>query len=765
VQGVFGIAQERVFMKSAWTFRAPVPIPAVLRRNFGRLARQIQNFSPRRVPVLMQMNAVECGAACLAMILSYHGRHTTVGDCRSAFGTGRDGVTARTLAQAGREQGLRVRAYSVQGEMSDFQYVSLPAIVHWDFNHFVVVERWSPKGVEIVDPARGRLELTRAEWEAGFTGVVLDMTPGAEFARRRYALHTSWRTYLSGLLSLPGTSPLLGQVLGASLVLQLFGLLVPLLTKVLLDQVLPYHLTDLMAMLALGMGLLVVGQTLTAYLRSNLLIYLQAQLDSHMMLGFFEHLLSLPFRFFQERSVGDLLMRLASNSTIRETLTGQTLAILLDGLFVLVYLVLLLGIDPRFGVLVVLLGAVQVVVVQASLPKVQGLVQRDLAAQAESQSYLVEALNGIATLKAAGAEPRAFETWSNLFFKQLNVALVRQHLSAWLETIMLFLRVVAPLALLLFGAMRVLEGALTLGTMLALNGVASAFLSPLTSLVTNLQRLQVVGAHLQRLADVMEAEPEQVADQTQVAPPLTGRIELQDISFRYDPQSPWVLQNITLAVEPGQKVAFVGRTGSGKSTLAKLLLGLYPPTQGEIYFDGVPLSRLNYRSVRRQIGVVLQEAFLFSGSIRENIAFNEPALPLSAVQYAARMAVIHSDIVQMPMGYETRVAEGGTGLSGGQRQRLALARALATAPAILLLDEATSHLDAVTEHNVEQNLSRLRSTRMVIAHRLSTVRDADLIVVLDQGKMVEHGSHEALMARQGAYYELVRNQGSFEENA
>jgi len=270
--------------------------------------------------------------------------------------------------------------------------------------------------------------------------------------------------------------------------------------------------------------------------------------------------------------------------------------------------------------------------------------------------------------------------------------------------------------------------------------------------------LQLVSAHLDRIADVVEEESEQDLQGVQHAPPLSGRIELNHINFRYDPNAPLVLRDISVAIEPGQKVALVGRTGSGKSTLAKLLLGLYTPTEGEILYDDLPLQSLNYRTVRSQFGAVLQESFLFSGSIRQNIAFNDPSLSLEQVMEAARLAHIHDDILRMPMGYETLVAEGGMSLSGGQRQRLSLARALAHQPAVLLLDEATSHLDAVTERLVDQNLSDFACTRIVIAHRLSTIRNADLILVLDEGVIVERGSHKDLLAKDGRYAALVHSQ-------
>jgi ABC-type bacteriocin/lantibiotic exporters, contain an N-terminal double-glycine peptidase domain len=710
----------------------------------------------RRVPVMLQLSAVECGAACLAMILSYFGRKTQVAECRECLGIGRDGVTAQTIARAARSYGLRVKAYSL--ESSDFQYVQLPAIVHWNFNHFVVVERWSPKQVEIIDPASGRRRLTAGEFDKGFTGVALTFEPGVHFQRRDRTAKPSWHTYLRQILHLPGTLGLLVQILGASLLLQVLGLALPIFTKVLIDQVLPYAITNVMSVLGLGMVIVVLTLIVSNYLRAALLIYLEARLDAQMMLGFFEHVLTLPFQFFQQRTTGDLLMRLGSNTMIREVLTSQSLSVILDGVLVLGYLAILLVLQPFFGVIVFGIGMLQVALLLGTTRRIHDLMERDLSAAAESQSYLVEALRGIATLKASGAEDRALDHWSNLFFKHLNVSLQRDQLSAIINTAMMALRTFSSLFLLWVGALYVLDGHMSLGTMLALNALAASFLTPLASLVSSGQQLQLVSAHLDRIADVAEAEPEQDPQGVNNAPPLSGRIELKHVNFRYEPNAPLVLRDISVTIEPGQKVALIGRTGSGKSTLAKLLLGLYTPSEGEIFYDGIPLQGLNYRTLRSQFGVVLQESFLFSGSIRQNIAFNDPSLSLEQVMEAARLAHIHDEVMQMPMGYETLLSEGGASLSGGQRQRLALARALAHRPAVLVLDEATSHLDIVTERLVDQSLSGLACTRIVIAHRLGTIRNADLIVVLDQGTIVEQGSHEELLAQQGYYAALIHNQ-------
>lgn len=712
--------------------------------------RVLARLRPRRVPTRLQLQAVECGAACLAMILSFHGRPTRVAECRERCGVGRDGLTALAIVQAARGFGLKVRSYAA--EPVDLQHLSLPAIAHWELNHYVVVERWSPTRVDIVDPAIGRRRLTSAEFDAGLTGIVLTFEP--DHLSKPVAEPSPWlplvRTYL---WESPGT---LAQVLLASVALQLFGLVLPVCSELIVDDVLPTNGVELLMPLAVGLGLVALTQLVLGYLRATLLLHLQARVDLRLMPGFFEHLLSLPSRFFEQRTSGDLLMRLASNAVLRDTLTSQSLSLVLDGGLVVGYLALLLWREPVFGLAVGALGAVQVALVLGSARRLQDLTSRDLRAQAESQSYLVEALEGISMLKASAAEERALQRYLDLFFVQVDVSLRRAQLSAMVDTAMTTLRLLAPLVLLWVGALRVLDGSMSLGTMLALNALGLSFLTPLSSLVQNGQRLMLLGAHLERIADVMQAMPEQPLRGLSPAPRLTGRIELRGVGFRYDERAPWVLRNVSFTIEAGQTVAVVGRTGCGKTTLLKLLLGLVPAVEGQILYDGTPLEELDYRSLRAQFGVVLQEPFMFSGSIRDNIAFGDRSLPLGTIVEAARLASVHDDIDGMPMGYETRLAEGGGGLSGGQRQRLSIARALCRRPAILLLDEATSHLDTTTERVVDGHLRSLACTRILVAHRLSTVAQADVVLVVDEGRIVEAGAPEELLATGGHYASLVR---------
>ncbi len=723
-----------------------------LKHRFPALRRLEDMFQSRRIPFVEQLETSECGVACLAMVLAYHGKTVPISRIRAALGGDGMGTDAWTLLRGAESFGLRGRGISV--DVDDLEFLPRGSILFWEFNHFVVFERSKGGVIDIVDPARGRRSVPVDELRRSFTGVVLTTEPGENFVRGRHEQSTTW-AYLRRLFLVSGN---LHRVVIMSALVQLLALGLPLLTGVLVDRVVPRGDHSLLSVLMVGLFAIVSFHFVATLIRGHLLLHIRTHLDSHMTLGFLDHLVDLPYSFFQRRSTGDLMMRMANNATIREFLTSNILSSILDGILASSYLLVLTIADLRLGAIVAGLGFLKVLILLLTRKRQQQLMGQHLQVQARSQAFLVQLLSGIETLKASGSEKRATELWSHLFVDDLNLSLRRGRLSATVDALQGALTFGAPLLILGVGGYLVLDGQISIGVMLALNALAIGFLNPLANFVNNAQQFQLIGTYSRRILDVLTQPPGQDLETVSPAPTLRGGIVAEGLKFRYGTNRPFAVNGVDLSIEPGQCVAIVGRSGSGKSTLASLLIGLLSAEVGRVLYDDRDLSEMEHRSVRSQVGVVTQQAYVFGLSVRHNIAFSAPETPLEEVIQAARFAEIHDEISQLPMGYETVLADSGSSLSGGQRQRISLARALITNPRILVLDEATSALDAVTERKVHQNLQRLNGTRIIIAHRLSTISHADRILVMDRGIVVEEGSHEELVGRNGPYVELLQAQ-------
>lgn len=663
-------------------------------------------------------------------------------------------MTARAILQAGSRYGLMGRG--VRFEPEELRFLPRGAILHWAFNHFVVFDGLARNGIRIVDPAVGRRLIPEQRFREEFTGVGLILEPGEEFVpggeRRSPVRAYLWR--------MRAHRDLLVKVVVISLMVQIFALALPLLTGLLVDEIVPHADLDLLRVVALGLLVAVVFQFFASVVRSYLLIYLRTLLDTQLGLGFMYHLVSLPYAFFLERPAGDLLVRYQSNQRVREILTSSALSTLFDGTLVALYLIVLFAVSGVIAALTLTLGVLHVGVFLVTRKRYQELVSQDLEVRSRSHSDLVEMISGMETLKAAGAEKRWVERWSHRFVDELNVGLAQGRLAAWTGALRGALTVASPLLILIVGGHLVVHEHLRLGTMLALNALAVGFLGPLGNLVSMGLDLQAVRGHLERIEDVRGAAPEQPDAKARSTGTLRGRIELEQVSFQYAPGQPRILTEISAEIGAGRKVAIVGRSGAGKTTLARLLVGLYRPTSGRVLYDDVDLATLDLQSLRGRVGVVTQNAHIFGTSIRDNVSLGDPAVSPEDVVDACRKAEIHAEILSMPLGYDMPLTDGGASLSGGQRQRIALARALVRRPAILLLDEATSELDTITEGRIMRSLGSLQCTRIFIAHRLSTVVDADLILMLQGGRIAEAGTHGELLRRGGAYAELVAAQAA-----
>jgi ATP-binding cassette subfamily B protein len=706
-----------------------------------------------QVPVLLQLTPTDCGATCLAIVLEYHGKRLPIEEVRAVLASGRTGVTARRILEGARTLGLRARA--VKAEPDQLAYVPVGSILHWEMNHFVVLESVQRDGIRIVDPAVGVRRVSSADVARMFTGVALVLEPGNQFVAEDRRPKTRRARYARWIFGVRGYWP---RVLTASLMLQLIALAMPGVMGVTVDKIVPRQDYHLLSVICAGLLMVVSFHFLSGFLRSHLLLHLRTYIDLNMTLEFLEHLLDLPYAFFQQRSAGDILMRLGSGAQIRELLTSGAMAALLDGSMVVIYFGLLMFAAPLLGAIALGVALVQILVYLRAGRVHAELMAEQLATQAKLSGFQVEMLAGMESVKSMGAEQRMATRWTELYVDVLNASLAKGRLVTNFGSLVGSVGFAGPVVIVLTGAKLVLDGGLSLGSMLALSALASGFLGPIGALVSTAMQLQLLQGYMARIEDVLDSPTERRHDQSGRGKPLEGRIELDRVAFRYDAQGPLVLDDVSLRIEPGEFVAIVGSSGSGKSTLARMLAALYRPLSGQVLFDGVDSLHWDPPELRRQLGMVTQETRLFAAAIRDNIAMLDPEVPLDRVEAAARRAHIHDDIALLPMGYDSVLSDGGASLSGGQRQRLALARALLNEPAVVVLDEATSALDTVTEKHIQEQLSGMRCTRIVIAHRLSTIVDADRIVVLERGRVAGIGRHSELVLACEPYKRLVQAQ-------
>jgi ATP-binding cassette subfamily B protein len=691
------------------------------------------------------------------MVGRYWGKRFSINRLRDIANVDRNGASLRGLAAAAEMIGFSPRP--VKATLDKLAKQNLPAIAHWEGKHYIVVYEVTRNRVIVCDPNIGQRRLTHAEFKAGWTGYALLLQPTTLLKEVEESTQPFWQFFE---LMKPHWLVLL-EVLFASILIQIFGLVTPLMTQLLLDRVVVQRST--LTLTAVGLGLLIFSLFRVAMtgLRQYLLDHTANRIDMALIVGFLKHTFRLPLSFFEFRFVGDIISRVQENRKIQRFLAGEALSISLDLLTVFVYVGLMFWYNWKMALLVLVIVPPFVLLALLATPFLQRVSRDIFSAYNAESSYLIESLTGIRTIKSMAIERTVRWHWEELFHKSIRMIFSGQVINNMLVIFSSTIEAVATTALLWFGAWQVIENQLTIGQLVAFNMLLSNVIRPFQRLIVLWNQLQEVIIAIERINDVIDAEPEEdLEHQTrQTLPPIRGHIRFDRVTFRYHPESEVnTIENLTFEVLPGQTVALVGRSGSGKTTISKLVLGLYPPTEGKILIDGYDVTTISLLSLRQQIGVVDQDTFLFGGTVRENITVGHPEATLDDIIEAAQQAGAHKFIKELPAGYETQIGEGGGMLSGGQRQRLAIARALLGNPRLLILDEATSSLDAESERIIQTNLNKIVEgrTTLIIAHRLSTVRNADLILVLDRGVLVESGTHDQLMAKRGHYFYLNQQQ-------
>jgi ATP-binding cassette subfamily C protein len=724
-----------------------------------------------RTPTVLQMEAVECGAAALAIVLGYYSKIVPLAELRQACGVSRDGVTAANVLKAARNYGMVAKGF--KKSLESVQQLRPPFIVFWHFNHFLVVEGFGKQKVYLNDPAAGPRTVTYEDFDQGYTGVVLVLEPGPEFQRggQKPSVLRSLQRRLRG-----STGALLYCVL-AGFLLVIPNLVLPAFSQLFIDRVLIGGDSGWLPYLLLGMVLTVGLQGLLTLWQLRYLRGLRIKLGVTLSSQFMWHVLRLPVSFYAQRFAGEISGRVRLNDEIASVLSGRLTTTMISVVMVVFYAVAMLQYDRVLTLIVIFFSAVNVLTLQwVSRQRVDANL-RLAQDYGKASGVAIAGLQSMETLKASGIESDFFARWAGYYTKAINTQQDLGLINRILGVLPALLSMLTTTCLLIIGGWRILNGDLTIGMLLAFQLLMHSFQQPVNRLVRFGSTLQDLQGNLQRLDDVLRnpvdpqvggagrradgAETTQslVTTQTVATPRLQGYIDLQTISYGYSPLEPPLIEDFNLVVKPGQRIALVGGSGSGKSTLAKLIAGLYEPWSGEIRFDGIPRQQIDRAILTNSIAVVEQDILLFAGTIRENLTLWDTTVPDSALQRACRDAAIEDLILSIPGGYDAPLLEGATNISGGQRQRFELARALVNNPAILILDEATSALDAETEKTIDQKLRQRGCTCLIVAHRLSTIRDCDEIIVLERGRVVQRGTHEELWQQTGHYADLIRTEG------
>ncbi|XZF65317.1 MAG: NHLP family bacteriocin export ABC transporter peptidase/permease/ATPase subunit [Gloeotrichia echinulata DVL01] len=710
-----------------------------------------------KTPTVLQMEAVECGAAALGIILGYYGRIVPLTELRRECGVSRDGSKASNMVKAARSYGLEAKGF--QKELKQLQALRPPYIIFWHFNHFVVVEGFGKKRVYLNDPGTGPRTVSHQEFDEGYTGVVLVMEPSKEFVKsgRKTSIAVSLWERLSG------AAGALIYCLIAGFLLTLVGLAVPVLTQVFVDDILVQQRQDWLRPLLVVMAITTILQGSLTLLRLKYLRRLKIKLAIGMSSRFFWHILRLPASFYAQRFAGEISDRTHLNDEVANVLSGKLATTLIDAIMVIFYALVMVQYDWVLTLIMVIFAAINIVTLQSISRQRVDANQRLMQEYGKAAGISIAALQGIETIKASGLESDFFARWSGYYTKAINSQQQLGTTNQIFSVLPVLLSALSSMLLLVVGGLRVMDGHLSIGMLIAFQGLTHSFQEPVNNLVNFGTSLQELEGNLVRLDDVLDnpieetGNPKERETDFSVQSKLQGYVELRNITFGYSRLEPALIENFNLSIKPGQRVALVGGSGSGKSTIAKLVSGLYQPWTGEILFDGTLREQIPQQMLTNSVAMVEQDILLFGGTVRDNLTLWDSTVPNNSLMRACKDAAIDDIVLSMSGGFDAELIEAGANLSGGQRQRLEIARALVNNPSILVMDEATSALDAETEKIIDQNLRRRGCTCIIVAHRLSTIRDCDEIIVLERGKVVQRGTHQQLWQVEGAYSRLLSN--------
>lgn len=700
----------------------------------------------KHVPYVEQLQQTECGLCSVAMILRYFKSYESMSEIRQYLEVGRDGMKLSAMAKYLNSRNIDTKIYRASARA--ISRLSLPAILFWNNEHFVVVEKVTPEYAIIVDPACGRYKVEAEVFENLFSNIVLTCIPNKNFVPKKERVNV-WKNVSSAISE---RKSLFMKVVFISLIIYGAQLGIPIIIQNLIDSI--TYTTSTFPTKYIFISLIcVLLFAVLSFCQGKELINLQIQLDKHLTKGTFSKLLRLPYKYFESRSNGDLLFRLSSLSAIRTLLSDQVIRGILQVVsivFVLLYIfakskttfTLVLGILAILGTFIIIMRKC---IVEAN--------QREIIEDSKVHSIKVEIIYAMLGIKISGIEDEIYNAWKTNYKKAQDAYRHKNVLVNIYNTAITMMKMAGPFVILWSGVLECLNERISIGGVLALYSLADTLFSTSVSVFNMWNDFVTAQAYLERIKDIMDEE-EEITPAESKHIEVQGNIYLKDVSFAYTKHSDPVLKDINLEIKKGEKIAVVGASGSGKSTFTKLLLGLYEPTEGSIYFDGVNSRNLDKKSLRKQIGIVPQDMSLFNKTIFENIAMNNPNITIDQVAQAAKLAGISEEIEAMPMKYHTFLSDMGLNLSGGQRQRIVLSRALVNCPCILILDEATSSLDSVNERKVMNYLKQNGGTIVTIAHRLSTIFDADKILVLDKGRIVQQGTHQELLRQPGIYRQL-----------